>query len=110
MVTKTAKSDIKVYKILEEFNGRFIGPYCRGYTYRKGLNVPDFPERYCYYIGEGWLSAYIDKVQAESWKKLWEKDFPQRKYSIHEMAIPNGTEYFERITEGQIRAKKIIWL
>ena len=107
---KKAKSDIRVYKILEVFHERLVAPYNSLYTYKPGTNVPDYPEKYCYYTGEGWLSAYTDKEYAETWKSLLERDFPEKKYLIYEMTVPKGTEYIERMDSKELRSKKLMFI
>ena len=107
---KKTKSDIRVYKILEVFHGRLVAPYNRMYAYKPGVNVPDNPEKYCYYTGEGWLSTYTDKEHAETWKSLLERDFPEKKYLIYEMTVPKGTEYIEHMTAKELRSKKLVFI
>ena len=109
LAVKRTTLDVKVYKILEHFHGRLVAPYNKLYTYELGENVPDNPEKYCYYTGEGWLSVYIDKDRAESWMGLLAHDFPDKTYSIYEMTVPKGTEYLEHMNAQELRTKKLIF-
>ena len=109
ITTKKANTDIKVFKILEEFHGRHVGPWHRLYTYERGSNVPEEPEYYSYLTGRGWLSVFDNEERAKSLKEILEKDFPENKYTILEMKIPKGTEYIHHITAHEYKAKELIW-
>lgn len=102
-IVKKAKTDIKVFKILEEFNGRCVAPWHRIYTYKRGKNYPDD-------IIDGWLSSFDDEEHAKVWRDLLASESPEKTYSIYEMIIPKGTQYTTHIMSHELRAKTLSWI
>ncbi len=109
-IPKIAKKDIKVYKILHSYKGKFLTPY-RGYRMEEGYHYMQTGKKfgikrnryYGFFIGMG-LHAFTTLKEAQmKYSYLFEYAI------IVEMIVPKGSEYFINPTDKEICSDNLIW-